>query len=122
MGAAMEDVSKINQTESVQPDKPDKNTVRKKKKKRRKPYRNAKKHFNELTKIVDETHKELENANSPFRLCVYQEGEDLFIDVVTIDETGSTRNVIRHDISHAQIEKLIRHIKSGTGLLFNVDA
>ena len=117
----MEDISKINQTELIKSDKPDKKSFDKKKQKKKKIKRNAKKYFDELSKIVDETHRELENSNSPFRLCIYQEGEDIYIDVVTIDNTGKTSQVFKHDISHVEIENLVQHIKSGTGLILDAD-
>ncbi|MFH2058245.1 MAG: hypothetical protein ABIJ59_05030 [Pseudomonadota bacterium] len=117
----MEDISKINQTELVQSDKPDKKSFDKKKQNKKKAKRNVKKHFNELSKLVEETHRELESNNSPFRLCIYQEGEDIYIDVVTIDHTGKTSQVFKHDISHAEVENLVQHIKSGTGLILDAD-
>jgi len=117
----MEDILKIYQTQAVHPDRPDQNRSGKKKHKRRRPFREAKKHLEELTKVVKETHKELETSHSPFRLCIYQEGEDIYIDVVTIDETGKTSQVFRHDVSHTEIENLVQQIKSGTGLLLNKD-
>jgi len=89
--------------------------------KKRKPYHEAREYFDELAKVVDETHKELEDSNSPFRLCIYQEDDDIFIDIVAVDETGKTNQVFRHDISHDEIENLVHHIKSGTGLILNAD-
>ncbi len=118
----MEDISKINQTESIQADKPDNKSFDKKKHKKKRSFREAKKYFDELSKIVDETHKELENSNSPFRLCIYQEGDDIYIDVVTIDDTGKVNQVFKHDISHVQMEDLVHQIKSGTGLILDADA
>lgn len=117
----MEDLFKIIQGEAIRPDKSDKKQFSKKKQKRRRPYRDAKKHLDELTQIVHETHKELEESDSPFRLCIYQDGEDIYIDVVTIDETGKTDKVFRHDISHDEMEALVHQIKSGTGLILDAD-
>ena len=118
----MEDIAKIYQTDPIHPDKPGISSYKKKKQKKRKRFHEAKKHFDELTKIVDETHKELELKDSPFRICVYQEGEDIFIDIVTIDESGNIDQTFKHDISHAELENLVNHIKSGRGLIFDADA
>jgi len=95
--------------------------VRAKKQKKKKHFQEAKKHFDELTKIVDEAHKELADKNSPFRLCIYQEGDDIFIDIVTINDSGETDQVFKHDISHAELENLVHHIKSGRGLILDAD-
>ena len=118
----MEDISKIYQTDPVVPDKPDRNAFEKKKQKRRKRHREAREHFTELNRMVHDVHQELEKNKSPFRLCVYQEDDDIFIDVVTIDDTGRTTKVFRHDISRAQVEEILHQIRSGTGLLLNADA
>ncbi len=117
----MEDISKIYQSEAVNADKSPHGFYEKKKHKKRKPWKEAKQHFDELEKIVDETHKELEKNNSPFRLCVYQEGDDIFIDVVTIDSSGQKSLVFKSDISHVELDNLIHHIKSGRGLILDSD-
>lgn len=118
----MEDISKIYQTKPIVSDKPGQGVYDKKKKKRKKPFQEAKKHFDELTQIVEETHKELEINNSPFRLCVYQEDDDIFIDIVTIDDSGKITQVFKHDISHVELEALVHQIKSGRGLILDSDA
>lgn len=117
----MEDISKINQSGSIHPDRPGITSYDKKKHKKKKHHREAKKNFDELTKIVDEAHKELEENDSPFRICIYQEGDDIFIDIVTIDNLGKTDQVFKHDISHAQFENLVNHIKTGRGLILDAD-
>ncbi len=118
----MEDVSKIYQTKAIMPDKKPFNTYAIQKRKKKKHHKEAKKYLSELAKIVDETHKELEENGSPFRVCFYQKGDDVYIDIVTIDEFGHTSQVFKHDISHDELEDLVAHIKSGRGLIFDADA
>ncbi len=118
----MEDVAKIYQSEATLPDKHQLSSYDKKKRKKRRQYHEAKKHFDELSFIVDETHKELEEKNSPFRVCLYQEGDDIFIDIVTIDENGNTSQVYKHDISHDELNDIIHHIKSGRTQTLHADA
>ncbi len=117
----MEDVTKIYQSEATLPDKHQLSSFDKKKHKKRRHHQEAKKHFQELSAIVDETHKELEDKNSPFRVCVYEEDDEIFIDIVTIDENGNTSQVYKHDISHAELDDIIQHIKSGRGLILDAD-
>ncbi len=117
----MEDATKIYQSEATIPDKHQLSSFDKKKHKKRRHFHEAKKHFEELSLIVDETHKELEEKNSPFRVCIYQEGEDIFIDIVTIDENGNTTQVYKHDISHTELNDIVHHIKSGRGLILDAD-
>ncbi len=45
----------------------------------------------------------------------------IFIDIVTIDDSGKTDQVFKHDISHAELENLIHQIKSGRGLILDDD-
>ncbi len=118
----MEDISKINQTTPVPPDKQGNARTRRKKGKKRKPVREAKKYLQQLTRIVEDTHKELESRGSPVRLCIYQDGDDIYIDIVTIGMNGKIDQVFRHDISHEQLESLVAQIKSGTGLILDADA
>ncbi len=118
----MEDISKINQGEGILPDKSAVSSYDRKKHKKRKYFQEAKKHLGELTKIVDEVHKELLVKESPFRLCVYQEGEDVFIDIVTMDDTGKISQIFKHDISHTELDDLVQHLKTGRGLMLDADA
>jgi hypothetical protein len=117
----MEDVSKINQGEGVIADKSAIPTYDLRHQKKKKHSQKAGNHIDELTKIVDEVHEELQAKDSPFRLCVYQEGEDVFIDIVTLDDYGKISRIFKHDISHAELEDLVQHLKSGRGLLLDAD-
>jgi hypothetical protein len=117
----MEDVSKINQGEGVIADKSAIPSYDLRHHKKKKHPQKAGKHIDELTKIVDEVHEELQANDSPFRLCVYQEGEDVFIDIVTLDDYGKISRIFKHDISHAELEDLVQHLKSGRGLLLDAD-
>lgn len=118
----MEDISKINQGEGVLQDKSAVSTYDRKKYKKRRYFQEAKKHLDELTKIVDEVHKELLVKESPFRLCIYQEGDDVFIDIVAIDDHGKISRIFKHDISHAELDDLVQHLKTGRGLMLDEDA
>jgi len=118
----MEDVSKIDQSEGVLLDKSALSSYNRKKYKKRKHFEEAKKHLDELTKIVDEVHKELLVKESPFRLCIYQEGDDVFIDIVAMDGYGKISKIFKHDISHAELDDLVQHLKTGRGLMLDADA
>jgi len=117
----MEDISKIDQIEQAYQNKPGSVSYDKKKKKKKKHPDEAKEHFNELAKIVEDAHRELEDNDSPFRLCIYQEGDDIFIDVVTVDGSGKISQVFKHDVSHLDLEDLVQQIKSGRGLILDAD-
>lgn len=118
----MKKLTKIFQAAPIHPDLPGNKGFDKKKPAKKKLGQTVTDHFEELVQLVDDTHKELEDMDSPFRLCVYQDGDDMYIDVITIDDTGTPCLIHRHDISQEQVEDIVRHIKSGTGLLLDADA
>ena len=124
----MEDIAKILQTGAIQSDgQPSSRAFYKKGQKRKKHHPHTRQHdarqyFNELSRIVEETHRELEKSGSPIRLCVYQKGGNIFIDVLSLDKSGQPGAVYKHDISHEAFEKLVAHIKSGRGLILDADA
>jgi hypothetical protein len=91
------------------------------KQKKKKHPDTVKKHFGELSRIVEEAHQELIEKESRFRLCIYQEGEDIFIDIVTVDKSGKANQVFKHDVSHSELDDLIQQIKSGRGLILDAD-
>lgn len=118
----MSDVSRINHLESIPEKRHTQKPFDKRKQKKRPPHHSVKRNIQALTKIADEAHEELQAMDSPFRLCVYQEGEEVFIDVMAMDASGNPVQVFRHDITNDELEDLIHQIKTGRGLMFNIDA
>lgn len=118
----MTDISKINHSEGIPEKRQNLLQFDKRKRKKRSPYHSVKRNVQALTKMAEEVHEELEAMDSPFRLCIYQEGEDVFIDVVTMDANGNPVQVFRQDITNDELEDLIHQIKSGRGLMFDTDA
>lgn len=118
----MEDISKIIQGEGIIPGKSAIPPYDRRRPKKRRYFHEAKNYFHELTKIVEEVHKELLIKDSPFRLCIYQQGDDIFIDIVTIDSFGKISQIFKHDISHEELDDLVQQIKTGRGLILDADA
>jgi len=118
----MTDISKINHSEGIPEKRQSLSQFNKRKQKKRPPHHSVKRNIQALTKMAEEVHEELEAMDSPFRLCIYQEGEEVFIDVVAMDSSGNPVQVFRHDITNDEFEDLIHQIKSGRGLMFNIDA
>ena len=84
----MTDISKINHSESIPEKRQNLLQFNKRKQKKRPPQHPVKRNIQALTKMAEEVHEELEAMDSPFHLCIYQEGEDVFIDVVAMDSSG----------------------------------
>jgi hypothetical protein len=117
----MTDISKINHSQGIPEKRQNLLPFNQRKQKKQPSHHPAKRNMKALTKIAEELHKELEAMDSPYRLCIYQEGEDIFIDVVTMDAAGNPVQVFRNDITNDELEELIRQIKSGRGLIFDID-
>ena len=118
----MDELAKIYRSGSV----PDKRRTRDRpgqKKKRRKALRLlARSRLDALIRMADEAHRLLEEQHSPFRFRIYEREGDVFIDVVTLDAAGKPDQVFHQDISHQELEALVRQIKTGRGLVFDARA
>ena len=118
----MADVSKIYHVEGIPEKRYPQQSFDKRKQKKRPQHHFVKRNIKALTKIADEAHEELKAMHSPFRICVYQEGDEVFIDVVAMDASGKAIKVFRQDITNDELEDLIHQIKTGRGLMFSLDA
>jgi len=86
------------------------------------PQQGAKDNMALLTEIAHEIHTHLEAANAPFRLCVYEKGDDVYIDVVTLDKKGGIKQTFRHDITYDELEDILLQLNTGRGLVYNTTA
>lgn len=118
----MDELAKVTPSGSVPDKRPDRQRQGTGKQKKRKRRRFARSHIDHLTRIAHEAHRILEARGSPFRICIYEKEGDVFIDVITLDETGKPDEIFHQDISHRELEVLIHHIKSGRGLVFDARA
>ncbi len=85
----MNNVPKIEKSDKITTDKAYVGSDKNKKKYPKKHRDEVKTHFQALTEMVHEAHQELEAKKSPYRFCIYQESNDVFIDVVTINQSGT---------------------------------
>ncbi len=118
----MEDILRINPTGKI----PERNKglpgFKRRKKKKKKNHQYVKGHLDDLNRIADEADRALEQMNSPFRIRIYEQEGEVFIDIVTLDDYGRVTKVFHQDITHEELEDLIRHLKSGRGLVFDARA
>ena len=89
----------------------------KKQKKQENRSNQAKYHFEQLAKAAEESHTILLKEKSPYRFCVYREGEDVFIDVVIVDKEGKIRDIKKKKITYDEFTTWLTHIHGGQGLL-----
>jgi len=56
---------------------------------------------------------------SPYRFCVYQEDDDVFIDVVILGEDGKIKKIEKKNITDDEFSTWLNHIENGYGLLLD---
>lgn len=115
----MEQVSKINQFERMIPWGKSTSSSRRKINRKKRSSISTREKFKELARLAENTHKELVYEDSPFRLCVYMNGDDVFIDVVAINENNDFDMLFTQPITHTDPQKLIEHVNSRLGLMLD---
>jgi len=115
----MENISQIQPFESMIPWNRVSPDINRKKKQKKKLAAGAGKYFSALSQLVDDTHMDLVEKKSPFRLCVYRKDEETFIDVVTIDKARKINQLYNRAITHADMKSLSRQIYRGMGLILD---
>ncbi|MBN2241851.1 MAG: hypothetical protein JW793_04110 [Acidobacteria bacterium] len=79
----------------------------------------AKYNFEHLAEAAEESHAILLKEKSPYRFCVYREQEDVFIDVVILDEEGRIKDIKKKKITYDEFTTWLTHIHAGRGLLLD---
>ena len=118
----MEDEIRINKTVRVIPQKTSLKPGKKKNQQEHKHRDEAGSHFQQLSKAAELAHDTLERNHSPYRFCVYQEGEEVFIDIVIIDDDGEIKETKKKNITHDEFSTWLNHIEQGNGLFFDITA
>ena len=72
-----------------------------------------------LSRMADDTHRTLVMKNSPLRLCVYQEGDDLLMDVMAMDSVKEKKYLFSRPITDDKLSDLIRQIHNQQGLVLD---
>lgn len=76
-------------------------------------------HFKELSLAAKEEQKEPAPEGPKHRLSVYRQGDEMFIDIVMLDEQGGVKSVEREKITHDTYVIWLNHIEEKQGLLFD---
>ncbi len=76
-------------------------------------------HFESLRETAGLVNGELEAKKSPYRFYIYREYEDIFINLVRLDQNGRIAEVKKKNITHREFNDLITRIHQGEGLLFD---
>ena len=76
-------------------------------------------HFKELAEAAERSHEFLVAHNSPYRFCVYQENGEVYIDIVTLDDSQNIKSVIHKSITHEDFYRYLKNIELGEGLFID---
>jgi len=79
----------------------------------------AGRHFQTLASAAEKSHESLTRMKSPYRFCVYQEDDDVFIDVVILGEDGKIKKIEKKNITDDEVSTWLNHIENGYGLLLD---
>ena len=118
----MDDEIRVNKTISVIPEKTFLKPGNKKGKQEHKKRDEAGNHFQQLSKAAELAHDVLVRNNSPYRFRVYQEGEEIFIDIVIVDDDGKINETKKKNITHEEFSMWLNHIEQGNGFFFDITA
>ncbi len=79
-------------------------------------------HFQQLFNAAKLANDTLERDKSPYRFRVYQEGDEVFIDIVIVDEDLTIKETKKTNITHEEFTTWLNHIEQGNGLFFDITA
>ncbi|KHE92880.1 MAG: hypothetical protein K8F52_17735 [Candidatus Scalindua rubra] len=79
-------------------------------------------HFQQLSNAAKLANDVLERDKSPYRFRIYQEGEEVFIDIVIVDDDLTIKETKKTNITHEEFTTWLNHIEQGNGLFFDITA
>ena len=115
----MDDEFIVKHVSSVIPETTPVRSKEKNKKHKRDQRDEAGHHFQSLARAVELAHEILEQNNSPFRFCVYQEGGEVFIDLALLGDDGKIKEIKKKNITHEEFSIWIERIENGDGLFLD---
>jgi hypothetical protein len=76
-------------------------------------------YFNTIRKAAETLNQILINKNAPYRFRVYEEGDQILIELMVVDKNGVVTQENRKNITHDDFARLIEDIASGEGLMID---
>lgn len=78
-------------------------------------------HFQEISASVELAHQALERKHSPYRFRVYREDNEVFIDIILLDDHGGS-TIVRKNITDQEFSNIIKNIETLDGILIDYTA
>lgn len=85
-----------------------------------KPRKKVKDYFKTLSKATETSNERLEQQGIPFRFCVYEKDEKVFIDFTQLDKQGKVKTVETKDITNEDFNMWIDDIANIEGLVIDL--
>jgi hypothetical protein len=82
----------------------------------------SKDYMNTIARATKVSNEKLVKLNLPYRFCVYNEGDEMFIDLVVLDAKGKIVSEKKKNISHQDFERLIEDVSQIEGLFVDKTA
>jgi hypothetical protein len=78
--------------------------------------KDSKEFFHTISKAAEASNEKLARLKLPYRFRVYTQGDDLFIDVVVLDQNGNIVAEKKKNLSHQDFDRLIEDVSQIEGL------
>ena len=85
-----------------------------------KPRKKVKDYFKTLAKATETSNEHLEQRDVPFRFCVYEKDDKVFIDFIQLDKRGKVKTVDTKDITNEDFNMWIEDIANIEGLVIDL--
>ena len=76
-------------------------------------------HVAELEALAEWGNREARARGSHYRFHIRSVGDDLFVDVVILDERERVKEIMASEITHEELLRTVEHIREGEGVLFD---
>ena len=90
-----------------------------KKREKREPPDSAGAHIRELTKAAEKAHEYFSAHHIPYRFCIYEEGKDVFIDIVRLDAGGKPEKTVKKNITREDFWKWMDILENHDGMILD---
>lgn len=90
-----------------------------KKKEKQTPHEETRSHVTELLKAAERAHEYFSAHHIPYRFCIYEEGTDLFIDIVRLNVSGKPEKTVKKNITREDFFKWMEILETHDGMILD---
>ena len=97
------------------------NWQEKKEKEKHLPNKKVKDYFKTLSKATEKSNDDLLKQSIPFRFCVYQKQDLVFMDIAKLNKKGEVAEINTRDITNEDFNRWIDDIANIEGLVIDIN-